>query len=106
MNTQPKTDRHGRQLPPQQGPFSNLCDHTDYVRTIDYSRQRGSLFSASDDGTLSIWDLNAEKLMQKYMFADQRIVRVDVAREESKEEQKEPIAEPDEYPIVSNHMVI
>ena len=54
----------------EQGPFSSLNDHNDYVRTIDYAKQRGSLFSASDDGQLFMWDLNAEKLMQKYSFAD------------------------------------
>ena len=54
----------------EQGPFSSLNDHSDYVRTIDYAKKRGSLFSASDDGQLFMWDLNAEKLMQKYNFAD------------------------------------
>lgn len=37
-----------------------------------------------------MWDLNAEKLVQKYMFADQDVVKVDLVKEESKEEQKEP----------------
>lgn len=100
MHGQPKKDKHGRLIPCEQGPFSNLCDHTDYVRTIDYSRHRGSLFSAADDGTLAMWDLNAEKLLQKYNYADQGVVRVD--REESKEEQKDPVVIPDEYPVVSN----
>ncbi len=54
----------------EQGPFSSLNDHSDYVRTIDYAKIRGSLFSASDDGQLFMWDLNAEKLIQKYSFAD------------------------------------
>lgn len=51
----------------------------------------GSLFSASDDGQLYMWDLNAEKLVQKYMFADQGLVKLDFVKEESKEELKEPI---------------
>jgi hypothetical protein len=38
-----------------------------------------------------MWDLNAEKLVQKYMFADQGVVKVDLVKEESKEEQKEPL---------------
>jgi WD40 repeat protein len=62
--------KNPKQTVREQGPFSSLNDHSDYVRTIDYAKQRGSLFSASDDGQLFMWDLNAEKLMQKYNFAD------------------------------------
>jgi hypothetical protein len=59
------------------------------VRTIDYAKIKGSLFSVSDDGHLFMWDLNAEKLMQKYAFFDdgQASIKVDKRNdEESKEE--------------------
>jgi len=36
------------------------------VRCIDYARHTGRLFSASDDGKVFLWDLNQEKLCQKY----------------------------------------
>lgn len=36
------------------------------MRFIDYSRQLGRLFSAADDGSILMWDLNCEKLLQKY----------------------------------------
>jgi WD40 repeat protein len=45
-----KISKQGKMLIRSQGPFSSLNDHTDYVRTIDYSKQKGSLFSVSDDG--------------------------------------------------------
>ena len=47
-------------------PVSSLADHEDSVRFIDYSRQLGRLFSAADDGSILMWDLNCEKLLQKY----------------------------------------
>ena len=31
----------------------------------------GRLFSASDDGKVSLWDLHSEKLMQKYQNFDE-----------------------------------
>ena len=46
-------------------------DHEDYVRSIDYSKHLGRLFSASDDGKVFLWDLHAEKLMQKYQNYDE-----------------------------------
>ena len=73
-----------------QGHFSSLNGHQDYVRAIDYSSQTGRLFSASDDGMLYMWDLNAEKIMQKYQFADEGAPVVVDLREESKEEAKQP----------------
>lgn len=41
------------------------------MRSIDYSRNVGRLFSASDDGKIAIWDLHQEKLMQKYQNFDE-----------------------------------
>ena len=55
----------------RQSPFSTFKDHDDYVRTIDYAKNIGRLFSASDDGKLFIWDLSAEKLIQKYETYDE-----------------------------------
>lgn len=114
MFTQPKLSKSGKEIIKSQGPFSVLKDHTDYVRTIDYSVQKGSLFSASDDGQLYMWDLSAEKLIQKYSFHDnnQGPVRVEMQPEESKEESKEEqkieeaVAAPikEEYPVVSHHI--
>lgn len=46
----------------RQPAFSTLKDHDDYVRCIDYAKQSGRLFSASDDGKVFLWDLNQEKL--------------------------------------------
>lgn len=94
----------------QQGPFSTLSDHVDYVRSIDYARQKGSLFSVSDDGNLYMWDLNAEKLMQKYAYADEgkSSIRVDMRREESKEEQKGAEQEVlrEDSPVVASYLQI
>jgi hypothetical protein len=39
---------------------------------------------------LYMWDLNAEKIMQKYQFADEGAPVVVDLREESKEEAKQP----------------
>lgn len=50
-------------------PFTTLDDHTDYVRAIDYGRS-GRLYSASDDGEIKLWDLNSEKLLQRYALLD------------------------------------
>ena len=47
----------------RQHAFSTFQDHEDYVRSIDYSKHLGRLFSASDDGKVFLWDLHAEKLM-------------------------------------------
>ena len=47
----------------RQQAFSTFQDHEDYVRSIDYSKNLGRLFSASDDGKVFLWDLHAEKLM-------------------------------------------
>lgn len=38
---------------------------------MDYSKSVGRLFSASDDGKVFLWDLNAGKLVQKYENFDQ-----------------------------------
>jgi len=46
-------------------PYTTLDDHNDYVRAIDYGKH-GKLFSASDDGELKLWDLNCEKILQRY----------------------------------------
>lgn len=51
-------------------PFSTLDDHTDYVRSIDFHPASGKLYSASDDGELKVWDLNCEKMLQKYLVYD------------------------------------
>jgi WD40 repeat protein len=51
-------------------PFSTLNEHQDYVRCIDYSLASGKLFSCSDDGELNLFDLHAEKLLQKYEIWD------------------------------------
>jgi WD40 repeat protein len=51
-------------------PFSTLDDHTDYVRSIDFHPSSGKLYSASDDGELKVWDLNCEKMLQKYLVFD------------------------------------
>lgn len=47
-------------------PVSTLQDHEDSVRFIGYSAKIGRLFSAADDGSILMWDLNHEKLLQKY----------------------------------------
>ena len=57
-------------------PYSTLEDHNDYVRAIDYSPS-GKLYSASDDGEIKIWDLNCEKLIQKYTSKDRDTNRSD-----------------------------
>ena len=102
-----KRSKDQRPIVREQGPFSSLNDHSDYVRTIDYAKQRGSLFSASDDGQLFMWDLNAEKLVQKYSFADQAAAQPMLQdREESKEEQKQVAIVSEEYPVVAHHMDI
>lgn len=55
----------------RQSAFSTFQDHDDYVRCIDYASSHGRLFSASDDGKIFLWDLHAEKLMQKYANFDE-----------------------------------
>ena len=62
--------KQGRQTYRQQS-ISVLHNHTDYVRTMDYSVNLGSLFSASDDGKIFLWDLNVAKIMQKYSNFDE-----------------------------------
>jgi WD40 repeat protein len=47
-------------------PYSTLNNHTDYVRTIVQAADTDKLISASDDGQLNLWDLTAERLIQKY----------------------------------------
>ena len=47
----------------RQAAFSTFTDHEDYVRSIDYAKNHGRLFSASDEGKVFLWDLHAEKIM-------------------------------------------
>lgn len=54
----------------KQHAVSTFQDHTDYVRTMDYSEKMGRLFSASDDGKILYWDLHVEKILQKYANYD------------------------------------
>jgi len=42
-------------------PYSTLNDHEDYIRSIVLAPKTERLFSASDDGKVLMWDLNAEK---------------------------------------------
>lgn len=109
LHAEPKVSKFGKKYITQQGPFSTLSDHSDYVRAIDFARQKGSLFSVSDDGQLFMWDLSAEKLMQKYMHADdqQASMKMDNRiHEESKEEEKIPEHIREEEPVVSHHIDI
>jgi len=53
-------------------PFSTLDDHNDYVRRLDYSKETGRLFTASDSGQICLWDLLAERIVQKYNVADEQ----------------------------------
>jgi hypothetical protein len=57
-----------------------------------------------------MWDLNAEKLMQKYVYADEgkSSIRVDMRREESKEEQKGAEQEVlrEDSPVVASYLQI
>jgi len=41
------------------------------VRNIDFHPFSGKLYSASDDGELKVWDLNYEKMLQKYNIYDE-----------------------------------
>ena len=38
---------------------------------MDYAPSMGRLFSASDDGKIFLWDLNVEKIAQKYANFDE-----------------------------------
>jgi hypothetical protein len=53
------------------------------------------LFSCSDDGQLYLWDLNAEKLIQKYTISDEKAKGL-------REEQKDLSNEENKYPINNN----
>lgn len=55
--------KRGIQQHYRQPAFSVFQDHEDYVRSIDYVKSCGSLFSASDDGKVFLWDLHVEKIM-------------------------------------------
>lgn len=55
----------------RQGSISTLQEHTDYIRTMDYSKNLGRLFTASDDGKIMLFDLHVEKIMSKYSNFDE-----------------------------------
>ena len=48
-------------LPRTVMPYSTLNDHEDYIRTLVFASKVDRLFSASDDGKVLMWDMNAEK---------------------------------------------
>ena len=64
-------DRKLKRKTYRQASISVLQNHTDYVRTMDYAINMGRIFSASDDGKLFLWDLNVEKVLQKYSNFDE-----------------------------------
>ena len=56
--------------PPEQAQhllsFHTFDVHTDYVRAMAISKQKGILFSVSDDGCFLMADLNEGKIVEEY----------------------------------------
>jgi WD40 repeat protein len=46
--------------------FYTFDSHSDYVRSMSYSAGNNRLFSISDDGFLTINDINQGKVVEEY----------------------------------------
>lgn len=71
--------------------FHTFDAHTDYVRAMAISKQRGMLFSVSDDGSFLMTDLNEGKIVEEYKAVQSYPSTVPALAEFKLEESDQPI---------------